>query len=422
MFVDTAKIQLRAGSGGNGCVSFRREKYVAAGGPDGGDGGRGGDIVFVTDDNLATLADFRYRRVYRAENGADGGHRRCSGRSGRELVIRVPRGTVIRDAADGRVLRDMTGDAPFVAAKGGRGGWGNVHFATPTRQIPRFAKPGMPGEELEVRLELKLLADVGLLGCPNVGKSTILSRVSEAKPEIGNYPFTTLTPVLGVVRVEEGSSFVMADIPGLIEGAAHGAGLGDEFLRHVDRCRLLVHVVDVAGSEGRDPIADFEAICGELRTYGGGLEQKLQIVAGNKTDIADDAAVARFRSHVEGKGYRFLPVSAATGKGLRELVTACAAELANLPPMKTYQPEAALPVYRPADPHEVTVANHDGVYFVEGRWLLNLMRAINPDDEESMRYFQRVLRSSGVIDQLERAGIREGDTVSIYDVEFDYVR
>lgn len=421
MFVDTAKIQLRAGGGGNGCVSFHREKYVAAGGPDGGDGGRGGDIVIAVDDNLATLADFRYKRVYRAENGADGGTRRCSGRAGRSLTIRVPRGTVIRDAATGRVLRDMSGDEPFVAAKGGKGGWGNVHFATPTRQIPRFAKSGMPGEELEVRLELKLLADVGLLGCPNVGKSTLLSRVSEAKPEIGNYHFTTLTPVLGVVRVDEGASFVMADIPGLIEGAAQGAGLGDEFLRHVDRCRLLVHVVDVAGSEGRDPIADFDAINGELKSYGGGLEQKPQIVAGNKTDIADPAAVERFRAYVEGKGYRFLPVSAAAGKGLRELTAACAAELSHLPPVKIYAPEPAPVTYRPADPHEVTVQNHDGVFFVEGRWLPGLMRSINPNDSESMRYFQRVLRSSGVIDQLEQAGIRAGDTVSIYDVEFDYV-
>ncbi len=421
MFVDTAKIRLLAGSGGNGCVSFHREKYVAAGGPDGGDGGRGGDIIFEVDDNLATLADFRYKRIYRAENGADGGNRRCTGRSGRALTIRVPRGTVIKEAAGSRVLHDMSDDEPFVAVRGGKGGWGNVHFATPTRQIPRFAKPGIPGEELEVRLELKLLADVGLLGCPNVGKSTILSRVSEAKPAIGNYHFTTLSPVLGVVRVEEGSSFVMADIPGLIEGAAQGAGLGDEFLRHVDRCRLLVHVVDVAGSEGRDPIEDFETINGELKNYGGGLEHKPQIVAGNKTDIADPAAVERFRTYVEGKGLRFFPVSAAAGQGLRELVGACAGELHKLPPIKIYKPEPASAAYRPADPHEVTVTAHDGVYFVEGRWLLNLMRTVDPDDSESMGYFQRVLRGSGVIDRLVQAGIQSGDTVSIYDVEFEYV-
>ena len=423
MFVDTAKIQIRAGNGGNGCVSFRREKYVAAGGPDGGDGGRGGDIVFVVDDNLATLSDFRYRRRYAADNGGDGKPKKCAGRSGRPLTIRVPRGTVVRETESGRILQDMSGDKPFVAAKGGKGGWGNVHFATPTRQIPRFAKSGIPGEEIEVSLELKLLADVGLLGCPNVGKSTLLSMVSEAKPEIGNYHFTTLSPVLGVVRIGEGSSFVMADIPGLIEGASEGVGLGHEFLRHVDRCRLLVHVVDVAGSEGRDPVQDFETINGELRSYSEALAARPQIVAGNKTDIASPEDVERFREYAASKGYEFFPISAASGRGLKELIGVCARKLQELPPVRTYAPEQEpaenfeAPVSR-----EIRITVHEGVYFVEGEWLLKVIGSVNMEDYDSFQYFQRVLRRSGVIDRLEKAGIQEGDTVSIYDVEFDYVR
>ena len=291
MFVDTAVVQVRAGSGGNGAVSFHREKYVAAGGPDGGDGGRGGNIVFVAQDGANTLSDFRYRRKFAAENGQSGGAKRCSGRSGEDCVIPVPRGTLIYDNATGRLMADMSSDEPFVAAKGGRGGWGNTHFATATRQVPRFAKPGAPGEAYELRLELKLLADVGLVGFPNVGKSTLISVVSEAKPEIANYHFTTITPVLGVVRVEEGTSFVMADIPGVIEGASEGVGLGHEFLRHVDRCRLLVHVVDVSGSEGRDPLEDFEIINRELKAYNPELAARPMLVAGNKCDLTDDAAV-----------------------------------------------------------------------------------------------------------------------------------
>ncbi|ADU27188.1 GTPase ObgE [Ethanoligenens harbinense] len=421
MFVDTAKILLKAGNGGNGCVSFRREKYVAAGGPDGGDGGKGGDILFEVDDNLSTLSDFRYRRKYAAENGESGKPKKSFGRRGKPLVIKVPRGTLIKDEATGKLLHDMSDDKPYVAVQGGKGGWGNCHFATPTRQVPRFAKSGVPGEEREVRLELKLLADVGLLGFPNVGKSTLLSTVSEAKPVIGNYPFTTLSPVLGVVRMGE-SSFVMADIPGLIEGASAGVGLGHDFLRHVERCRLLVHVVDVSGSEGRDPVQDFETINAELAGYSPELAERPQIVAANKCDIADEEAVAHFRRYIEQKGLVFFPISAATKDGVAPLLQAVAAKLAALPPIKTFAAEE-LPKedYEQKADREITVTEHDGVYFVEGKWLLNVIGSVNFDDYESLQYFQRVLRNSGVIDKLVEAGIEEGDTVSIYDVEFDYV-
>ena len=285
MFVDKAKISIKAGDGGNGAVSFRREKYVAAGGPDGGDGGKGGNIVFVPDDNLSTLADFRYKRKYTAENGQPGGGKRCFGKNGADLIIRVPRGTLVKDAESGRLLADVSDDTPAVVARGGRGGWGNSHFATPTRQAPRFAKSGVVGEEKEVQLELKLLADVGLIGFPNVGKSTLVSVVSEARPKIANYHFTTLSPVLGVVRIAEGSSFVMADIPGLIEGAGEGVGLGHEFLRHVERCRMLLHIVDVSGSEGRDPCEDFDAINRELAVFSEDLAKRPQIVAGNSATL-----------------------------------------------------------------------------------------------------------------------------------------
>ena len=288
MFVDIAKIYVKAGNGGNGAISFHREKYVAAGGPDGGDGGRGGDIIFQVDDSLSTLADFRYKRKYVAENGADGGTSRCTGKKGAPLVVGVPRGTVVKDAESGRIIADISDDVPVVIAKGGNGGWGNQHFATATRQVPRFAKRGNPGEEIEVVLELKLLADVGLIGFPNVGKSTLISVVSEAKPKIANYHFTTLTPVLGVVRIDEGTSFVMADIPGLIEGAGEGVGLGHEFLRHVERCRMLVHVIDISGSEGRDPKEDFDKINKELAVFSDELKDRPQIVVGNKCDLCDE--------------------------------------------------------------------------------------------------------------------------------------
>ena len=333
-FIDKARIMVKAGAGGNGCVSFHREKYIAAGGPDGGDGGAGGNIILQVDDNLSTLMDFRYKRKYVAENGVDGMGQRKSGKDGKSLVIRVPRGTLVRDLETNEIIQDMSGDEPFVLCRGGKGGWGNTHFATPTRQAPRFAKSGLPGESLEVVLELKLLADVGLIGFPNVGKSPLLSVVSRANPKIANYHFTTLYPNLGVVYVDGGTSFVMADIPGIIEGASEGAGLGHDFLRHIDRCRLLVHVVDVSGSEGRDPAADFDAINLELKQYSPELAERPQIVAANKADIMEDSSLFEaLKAHVEAKGYPLYTISAAAHRGTKELVYAVANRLRELPPV-----------------------------------------------------------------------------------------
>ena len=392
MFVDKVKIRIRAGDGGNGAVAFHREKYVAAGGPDGGDGGRGGNVVFQADTNLSTLVDFKYKRRFIAENGAPGGGGRRSGRNAPDLVIRVPRRTVVRDAA-------------------------------PTRQCPRFSKPGLPGEEYEVELELKLLADVGLVGFPNVGKSTLLSMVSAAKPEIANYHFTTLTPVLGVVKVAEGKSFVMADIPGLIEGASEGVGLGHEFLRHVDRCRLIVHVVDVSGSEGRDPAADFESINAELEKFNPELASRPQIVAANKTDMASPEQLAAFRRCIEEKGYPFYEICAPIGEGIEPLVYAISQKLDTLPPIREYEVD-----HVPLEERERLARNvfdihvEDGVYIVEADWLMPALGMVDMDDYESLQYFQRVLRQSGIIDRLEEMGIQEGDTVSILNFEFEYIR
>lgn len=422
MFVDIAKIFLKAGDGGNGCVSFHREKYVAAGGPDGGDGGKGGDIVFEVEDNLSTLADFRYKRKYAAQNGENGQTKCSTGKSAKSLVIKVPRGTLVKEAESGAILADMSSGEPFVAAKGGNGGWGNSHFATPTRQVPNFARSGRPGASLEVTLELKLLADVGLLGFPNVGKSTLLSVVSEATPKIANYHFTTLSPALGVVHPAPGESFVMADIPGLIEGASEGAGLGHEFLRHVDRCRLLVHIVDVSGSEARDPVCDFETINSELASYSPQLAERPQIVAGNKIDIADPEAVEHFKAYVEGKGLKFYPISAAAHMGVDKLLSAVREKLASLPPVKIYEPQTAVAAPDISNDHEVEVEVKGGVYYVTGEWLKNVINSVNFDDTDSLHYFERVLKNSGVYDKLEQNGIGEGDTVNIYDMEFDYVR
>ncbi len=422
MFVDYAKIKIKAGDGGDGAVAFHREKYVASGGPDGGDGGRGGNIVFKADDNLSTLADFRYKRKYTAPKGENGRGGRCNGKKAEDLVIRVPRGTVIKDAETGRLLADISGDEPVVVARGGKGGWGNIHFATPTRQTPRFAKPGMPGEEYEVQLELKLLADVGLVGFPNVGKSTLVSVVSEAKPIIANYHFTTITPVLGVVRFGEGESCVMADIPGLVEGAWEGVGLGHQFLRHVERCRMLVHVVDVAGSEGRDPKEDFRTINEELEKFNPELAGRPMIVAGNKCDLATDEQIEEFRKFVTDQGYKFFPIMAAIRYDVDPLLDCIREELSKLPPVKRFEPEAA-PVVEidRSKKNEVKITNNDGVFFVEGEWLVRIMNSVNFDDYESLQYFQRVLLNAGVIDALYDAGVQEGDTVSIYDFEFEFV-
>ncbi|MBR3819690.1 MAG: GTPase ObgE [Clostridia bacterium] len=422
MFVDIAKIKIKAGNGGNGAVTFRREKYVAAGGPDGGDGGKGGNIVFRVDDNLSTLADFRYKRKYVAQNGENGSGGRKNGRGGEDLIIKVPRGTIIKEVESGAVMADMSDMDEFIAAKGGKGGWGNPHFATPTRQVPRFAKSGIPGEEWEVTLELKLLADVGLLGFPNVGKSTLVSVVSQAKPIIANYHFTTLTPVLGVVSLGEGSSFVMADIPGLIEGAGDGVGLGHEFLRHVDRCRLLVHIVDAAGSEGRDPIEDFEIINKELEKFDHELAKRPQIVAANKIDLASDEQLEKLRNYFEGKGYEFHTICAPITEGTAELISAVWNKLQTLPPIKKYEAEAIpLEMFEKQNDKGFTIRVEDDVYFVEAPWLLKILQRTDLDDYESLQYFQRILISSGIIDALRERGICEGDTVSIYDLEFDFV-
>ncbi len=426
MFVDEAKIYIKAGDGGDGAVSFHREKYVAAGGPDGGDGGKGGDIVFVADDNLSTLIDFRYKRKYLADKGQDGSSRNCSGRGAEDLVIKLPRGTVIKEFETGRIIADISSDEPVVIARGGKGGKGNQHFATPTRQIPRFAKPGFPGEGFNIKLELKLLADVGLVGFPNVGKSTLVSVVSAAKPKIANYHFTTLTPVLGVVKIEEGKSFVMADIPGLIEGASEGVGLGHEFLRHVDRCRLIVHVVDVSGVEGRNPSEDFEIINDELKNFSEELSTRPQIVAANKCDMATPEKIEEFKAYIESKGLKFFPISAATTQGTKELIMEVAKELEKLPPIRQYEPQ---PLTQEEIEHRAFEAGNkfdikveDGVYIVKADWLWNVLKTVDMDDYESLQYFQRVLRNSGIIDRLEEMGIEEGDTVSILDFEFDYLR
>ena len=421
-FVDKARITVRAGKGGDGAVAFHREKYVAAGGPDGGDGGRGGDVVFVVDDNMSTLMDFRYKRKYVAGNGANGMGKRCYGKDGETLYIKVPRGTLVRDTATNAIIHDMSTGENWVAAKGGRGGWGNLHFATPTRQVPRFAKPGLPGESHEITLELKLLADVGLVGFPNVGKSTLLSVVSKAHPKIANYHFTTLFPNLGVVYVDEGVSFVMADIPGIIEGASEGAGLGHDFLRHIDRCRLLIHLVDVSGSEGRDPVEDFDAINAELREYNPELAERPQIVAANKCDLLGDDRenIERLKSHVEELGYSFFEMSAVTHEGTRELIRECAGRLTTLPPVMHYEAN-----YVPPEPvvdtsEELSIENFDDMWIVEGPWLQRLVATVNFSDYESRMYFDRILREAGVFKRMEAMGVKDGDTVSMYDLMFEY--
>ncbi len=422
MFIDTATIFIKAGKGGDGAVAFHREKFVAAGGPDGGDGGKGGDVVFVADPNLSTLMDFRYKRKYAAQPGENGRGGNCSGKNAQDLVIRVPRGTVIRDADSGLVIADISGSDPVVVARGGKGGWGNKRFATPTRQIPKFAKPGLPGEELTVRLELKLIADVGLIGFPNVGKSTLISAISAAKPKIANYHFTTLSPVLGVVQVGPEATFVAADIPGLIEGAAEGVGLGHDFLRHVERCRLLLHVVDVSGCEGRDPKDDFAKINAELANFSAELAARPQIVLGNKCDIAAEEQVAAFRAFIEGQGLTFLPISAATRQGLDGLPGLVYRRLQELPPVKVYEPEYVRPDPAAKDPRAFTVrrtGEHE--FTVDAPWLERILEGSDVEDYESLQYFQRQLSDAGVLARLVELGVQEDDTIHIGEFQFDYV-
>lgn len=422
MFIDVAKIKIASGKGGDGKVSFHREKYVASGGPDGGDGGRGGSVIFQVDDNLSTLLDFRYKKKYVAANGENGMGKRMKGKDGANLVIRVPRGTIIRDRQTGQVIQDLSGDEPFVVAKGGNGGWGNTHFATPTRQTPRFAKPGQPGVEMEITLELKLLADVGLVGFPNVGKSTLLSVVSAARPKIANYHFTTLIPNLGVVRVAEEQSFVMADIPGIIEGAAEGAGLGHDFLRHIDRCRLLLHLVDAAGSEGRDPLEDVETINRELAGYSEFLASRPQIIVANKTDLLGEnrEPVEKLRQYAREHDFGFLELSAATGQGVQELIHKTWEMLQELPPVFIYEPEF-VQTEEMVTERDITVEKVEDYYVVGGAWIEKIMGSVNTDDYESRLYMDRMLKNAGVYDRLEAMGVQEGDPVVIGNLEFEYV-
>ena len=423
MFVDKAKIRITAGNGGNGAVAFHREKYVAAGGPDGGDGGKGGNIVFKVDDNLSTLSDFRYKRKYKAPNGENGRGSRCNGKRGEDLYIKVPRGTLIREVTTGAVMADMSKTEEFIAAKGGKGGWGNMHFATSTRQVPRFAKPGVPGEEWEVNLELKLLADVGLVGYPSVGKSSLISVVSQAKPKIGDYHFTTLVPNLGVVSMGEGNSFVLADIPGLIEGASEGVGLGHQFLRHVERCRMLIHIVDVSGSEGRNPIDDFEKINEELAKFNPELAQRPMIVAGNKIDMAEPEQIESFKKYVNDKGYEYYSICAPIMEGTKELMNVTWNMLKDLPPIKEYEAEEIpLDALLPENDMSFKITQEDeGYYLVEAKWFPRVLKGIDVTDYEALQYMQRVLEKSGVFDALREKGIQEGDIVSLYDIEFEYI-
>jgi len=422
MFKDTSTIFIQAGNGGNGAVTFHREKYVAAGGPDGGDGGKGGNVVAVADKNVSTLLDFKYKKKYIAENGGNGMDSRRSGKNGEDLVIKFPCGTIIRDAESGKVICDLKKDGDSaIIARGGSGGWGNSHFATSTRQTPKFAKAGLKGDARDVTLELKLIADVGLLGFPNVGKSTFLSIVSDAKPKIANYHFTTLQPNLGVVNMGDGS-FVIADIPGIIEGASEGVGLGHDFLRHVERTRVLLHFVDVSGCEARNPLEDFDTINTELEKYSPKLAEKPQIVVANKMDIPTffDNFEA-FKNELEGRGYKVFGISGATKQGVTEVLNYAYEMLSNLPAEEEEEYEYFdFEEVKRDDSFEVFVDN--GVYVVEGDRIENLVNSTNFDDYESLQFFQRMLRKLGVITELEKAGINEGDPVYMYGVEFDFVK
>jgi len=423
MLFDNVKITIKAGDGGNGCVSFHREKYVAHGGPDGGDGGKGGNVIFRIDKGQNTLTYYKYKRKFVAENGGNGAGSKFHGKNGEDLILPVPEGTIIKDTESGLVIKDMSDCEDFVICKGGKGGWGNKHFATPTRQIPRFAKAGIKGEYKEITLELKLLADVGFIGLPNVGKSSLLSVISAARPKIADYHFTTLEPSIGVVEIDKERAFVAADIPGLIEGASQGAGLGHEFLRHVDRCRLFVHVVDISGREGRSPVEDIKTINKELEMSNPELMKRPQIIAANKADLLDeDSDLSEFNAFVKENGYDVVMISALENRNIRELLNLVYEKLTKLPPIRIYEAEyVEKEDFEDRTGHEITITNVNGVYVVEGEWLLRLMANINFDDRESLMYFQRILRKSGVIEKLVEKGVKDGDTVSIYDFEFDFI-
>ena len=425
MFIDKARIIVKAGNGGNGSMSFHREKYVAAGGPDGGDGGRGGSVIFVADPNLSTLLDFKYKRKYAAKNGGDGMSDNRIGKNAENLYVKVPVGTVVYDCLTGLILCDLNEPGmEAVVAKGGKGGFGNKRFATPTRQIPKFAKPGYPGEEREVSLELKLLADVGLVGFPNVGKSTFLSVTTKANPKIANYHFTTLIPNLGVCKLGEGKSFVIADIPGVIEGASDGVGLGHDFLRHIERTRLLFHVIDASGSEGRDVFSDFETINNELVKFSSQLAEREQIIVLNKADLVyDEEILEEYKKAFEEKGYKVFIISGVTTKGITELLNYAFERLKDIPLPVLYDEDKIYneEIHKVEEkPFEVFV-DDEGVFNVEGPFIERLLKSTNPNDYESMQYFQRALKTHGVIEALEEAGINEGDLVRLFDVEFEFV-
>ena len=429
MFADRAKIIIRSGKGGDGHVSFRRELYVPAGGPDGGDGGRGGDVIFEVDEGLNTLNEFRHRRKYSAKDGQEGGKRRCHGSDGEDIVLRVPEGTVVYEAESGKVIADMSGDnRRQVILKGGRGGKGNMHYATATMQAPKYAQPGQPAQELEVRLELKVIADVGLVGYPNVGKSTFLSRVTNAQPKIANYHFTTLTPNLGVVDLDGQDGFVIADIPGLIEGASQGVGLGHEFLRHIERTRVMIHIVDAASTEGRDPVEDIYKINSELEAYNKEIASRPQVIAANKTDVIwqeDEDPVERLKREFEPKGIRVFPISAVTGKGMRELLYYVkslldSTEKKSITFEQEYFPEDML--IRENLPYTVERVEDGHVFVVEGPKIERMLGYTNLESEKGFAFFQRFLKESGILEDLEKKGIQEGDTVRMYGFEFDYYR
>ena len=424
MFVDRARINVKSGKGGNGAVSFRREPFVPDGGPDGGDGGKGGDVIFEASSSYRTLMDFKYKKKYEAEPGQDGMKKKKFGKNGENLVIKVPPGTVIIDELTGLVMKDLVHDGDsVVVVKGGKGGKGNVHFKNSVRQAPNFAEAGGPARERNIILELKLIADVGLLGFPNVGKSTLLSVSTSARPKIANYHFTTITPNLGVVQIYD-SSFVMADIPGLVEGAHEGTGLGLDFLKHVDRTKVLVHVVDIAGSEGRDPVEDFDKINDELVKYSERLAKKPQIVVGNKSDLVfDEDTVERFKKHVEDKGYQFFLMSAATNQGVREVLSAAAKALAELPEEEEqyefydFSMDDEEPDYREIYTY---VDDEDGAFVIEGKQLTKIFDSTNFNDMESLRYLYKYIENKGAIAELKELGLKEGDTVRIKDYEFEY--
>ena len=430
MFADRARIFIKSGKGGDGHVSFRRELYVPNGGPDGGDGGRGGDIIFEVDEGLNTLADFRHVRKYVAESGEEGGKRRCHGADGKDLVIKVPEGTVVYDDESGKVITDMSGDnRREVILKGGRGGCGNMHYATATMQVPKYAQPGQPAKELWVRLELKVIADVGLVGFPNVGKSTLLSRVTNARPKIANYHFTTLNPNLGVVDLGDGASFVIAGIPGLIEGASEGVGLGHEFLRHIERTKVIIHMVDAASTEGRDPVEDIHKINAELEAYDPAILTRPQVIAANKIDAiwqeeGEESPVERLRKEFEPQGIAVYPISAVSGQGLKELlyhVNEMLKEADDKPVIFEKEFDLSSLGFDRNLPYEVS-RDDDGAYRVEGPRIEKMLGYTNLDSEKGFEFFQRFLKDAGILEKLEEAGIEEGDTVRMYGLEFDYYK